>query len=128
MGQVVACAGCGAGVRVPPGSPAEWPAAGAAPGPPLAPPTNPRTAPNRAPRCSRLIYIVLAITLGGLGVHNFVAGRTGIAIAQLSINLSCILLLLCTVGLSAIGILGVYIWTLVEIVVVTEDGSGVPFN
>ena len=65
---------------------------------------------------TRLIYILLAIFLGGLGIHNFYAGYTKKAIIQL---------LCCTVGWALIipGIIG-FIWVLVDICTVTKDASG----
>ena len=65
---------------------------------------------------SRVTYILLGLFLGALGVHNFYAGRTGIAVAQL---------LICFTGIGAF-ITG--IWALIDIIVVTADGKGVPFK
>lgn len=67
---------------------------------------------------SRTIYVILAFFFGGLGIHNFYAGRTGCGIAQLLITLlSC-------------GFLSgiVWIWVLIEMFVVTRDGKGVPMR
>ena len=66
---------------------------------------------------SRLAYILLAIFLGPLGVHNFYAGYTGKGIAQLLISLI------------SFGFLApvVFIWNLVEICTVTKDAQGVDF-
>ncbi len=76
----------------------------------------PTPPPATAPK-SRLIYIILAIFLGTLGIHNFYAGYTGKGIAQLLLTL-----------LSA-GFLGliVFIWAIVEICTVDKDSNGVPF-
>ena len=35
----------------------------------------------------RIVYILLALLLGGLGIHNFYAGHTGRAVAQLLITI-----------------------------------------
>ena len=71
-----------------------------------------------APAVSRIAYILLALFLGGLGIHNFYAGYTGKGIAQLLLTvLSC--------GLFWIV---VFIWNLVEICAVTADSRGVPFS
>lgn len=70
------------------------------------------------PPKSRLIYILLAIFLGGLGIHNFYAGRMGSAVAQLLISLlSC-------------GILSpiTWIWAIIDIITVKTDGEGRPFT
>ncbi len=66
---------------------------------------------------SRIAYILLAIFLGPLGIHNFYAGYTGKGIAQLLISLI------------SFGFLApvVFIWNLVEICTVTKDAQGVDF-
>ena len=65
---------------------------------------------------SRVAYIVLALFLGGLGIHNFYAGRTGSGVCQL--------LLTVLLGWLVIPWLVVVVWNLVEICVVTTDGNG----
>lgn len=67
---------------------------------------------------SRLTYIVLALWLGITGMHNFYAGRTGKAIAQLLITLL------------SLGYLSffVFIWVAVEICTETKDAQGVDFT
>ena len=69
---------------------------------------------------SRLIYILLALFCGGLGIHNFYAGYTGKGLTQL---LLVVLLFWLIIPLLVVGI-----WVLVEIVTVTKDAKGVPFN
>lgn len=66
---------------------------------------------------TRMLYIILGIFLGGLGVHNFYAGRIGCGVAQLLISLL-------TLG---IGYPFVFIWVIIELCTVTKDGSGKPF-
>lgn len=68
---------------------------------------------------SRLIYILLALFLGGFGVHNFYAGYTGKGVAQL--------LLTIPFGILIFPLLIVLIWVIVDIVTVTKDASGVAF-
>lgn len=69
---------------------------------------------------SRLIYILLAIFLGGLGIHNFYAGYTKKAIIQL---------LCCTVGaLLIVPLIVGIIWVLVDICTVTKDADGKAFE
>lgn len=67
---------------------------------------------------SRVAYIILALFLGSLGVHNFYAGYTKKGIIQL-----CVTLVSC-------GFLGFAsaIWAIIEAVTVTQDASGVAFN
>lgn len=63
-----------------------------------------------------MIYILLAVFLGCLGIHNFYIGRTYLAILQL-------LLSVLTVGILA---LPVAIWTIVEACINTNDAWGRP--
>ena len=65
---------------------------------------------------SRGTYIILGILLGGLGIHNFYAGRYGAGAAQLIIML--------TLGWFGIGIVIVGIWIICELFAITEDGEG----
>ena len=67
---------------------------------------------------SRVAYIVLAIFLGELGIHNFYAGYAGRGVAQLLITILSFGLLF---WIS-------WIWALVELCVMTNDGRGVPFD
>jgi TM2 domain-containing membrane protein YozV len=72
------------------------------------------------PPKSRLAYILLALFLGGFGVHNFYAGYTGKGVAQLLL----FLLLIWTIVVP----LAIWIWTIVEMVTVTHDAQGVPMT
>ena len=67
------------------------------------------------PPKSRGIYIVLALFLGGLGVHNFYAGYNGRGAAQLVITL--------VTGLSG-GFFLVAIWAFVECFIINTDAYG----
>ncbi len=67
-----------------------------------------------APPKSRLAYILLAIFLGGFGIHNFYAGYKKTAVIQL-------LLTLLTCG---IGSIVSCIWAIVDAVTVTQDSDG----
>ena len=70
------------------------------------------------PAKSRMVFILLAVFLGSLGVHNFYAGRNTNGVIQLVITL---------VGMFfGLGI-GVWVWALIEAFTVTEDANGVPF-
>lgn len=75
--------------------------------------------PQKSSR-SRVAYILLALFLGGLGIHNFYAGRTGAGVVQLLLTLftSWLIFPLFIVGL----------WVLIEIFVVTTDGNGLRFS
>lgn len=67
---------------------------------------------------SRVAYIVLAIFLGELGIHNFYAGYAWRGVAQLLITILSFGLLF---WIS-------WIWALVELCVMTNDRRGVPFD
>ncbi|MBR5709495.1 MAG: DUF4339 domain-containing protein [Thermoguttaceae bacterium] len=97
-------------------------------------------APDKSPvgQISRINYILLALFLGQLGIHNFYAKRMDIAIAQLFIGLSNLVVLiivsfvsLATEGeggllfiIPAVIWLGLQIWAIVEMFIVTKDGIG----
>ena len=74
---------------------------------------------SETPAKQRIVYILLALFLGTLGVHNFYAGYTGKAITQLLITL---LLGWLVLPLAAVGI-----WAIVEMCTVTKDASGKAF-
>jgi TM2 domain-containing membrane protein YozV len=69
---------------------------------------------------SRLAYILLGVFLGGLGIHNFYAGYTGKAVAQLLITIFTFWLV--------VPILAVWIWVIYEVITVKQDANGVPFQ
>ena len=71
-----------------------------------------------ASRKSRVAYVLLAIFLGEIGVHNFYAGYIGRGIAQLLITILSFGLLFWVS----------WIWAIVELCVVSEDGNRVPFE
>ena len=64
----------------------------------------------------RLIYIILALFVGGFGIHNFYSGHIGKGIAKIILTL--------LVFTSFIA----WIWCIVEICTVKEDANGVPFK
>lgn len=108
------CTHCGAATGV--ATPAY--AAGAPPPPPNyghAPP-----AAGYAVQKSRVAYILLGLFLGGLGIHNFYAGYAGRGVAQLLITL--------LIGWLIVPLVAVGIWVIVEVITVTRDAQGVPFN
>lgn len=69
---------------------------------------------------SRIGYILLGLFLGGLGIHNFYAGYTGKAVAQLLITL--------LVGWLVFPLIIVGIWVLVDVCTVTKDAQGNIFS
>jgi TM2 domain-containing membrane protein YozV len=74
-------------------------------------------AQGRRPK-SRATYIVLGIIFGALGVHNFYAGYTGRAVAQLCLSV---------LTLFYLGVIS-WIWAIVEICIVDKDSAGIKFN
>lgn len=78
---------------------------------------TPLVAPATAPR-SRFVYILLALFLGGFGLHNFYAGRVLSGLLQLACFAAAMLL----GNLIALIVLGV--WLLGEIVLVSRDANG----
>ncbi len=78
---------------------------------------------------SRLIYVLLAIFLGRLGIHNFYIGYHEKAITQIVIFL--LPSILWDVDDNPIPILAriaVYIWNIVEIFTVKADAAGRPMR
>lgn len=67
---------------------------------------------------SRLAYILLGVFLGSLGIHNFYAGYTGKAVAQLLITV---------LSGSILGLIS-YIWAIIDVCTVTRDAQGVAFT
>lgn len=83
---------------------------------PTVAPTAAQTVFVQPPKKTRFVYIILALFLGGLGIHNFYAGRIGSAVAQLLISLFT--------GWLLFPLLIVGIWALIEACVVSTDGNG----
>lgn len=69
-------------------------------------------------RCGRGRYIALAVLLGPLGIHNFVAGYRVRGLIQLGLSVASLGLLSPVVAL----------WALGECAAVTRDGDGVAFS
>jgi TM2 domain-containing membrane protein YozV len=67
---------------------------------------------STAPK-TRLTYILLALFLGGLGVHNFYSGHTKHGVIKLVLLIAC-----------GLGLLVNPIWSIVEIITVKQDAQG----
>ena len=63
---------------------------------------------------SKMTAGLLGILLGEFGVHNFYLGYTKKAVIQVCVSGACILLSCCSAGLTLLGVLGMWIWGLVE--------------
>jgi TM2 domain-containing membrane protein YozV/DNA-directed RNA polymerase subunit RPC12/RpoP len=89
-------------------------------GSPIAPPvTTQSPAPQPlfvVPFKSRGIYIILGLLLGGLGIHNFYAGRNTSGLLQLLITI--------LTGWLIVPLIVVYVWIIVELFTVDTDGQG----
>ena len=85
---------------------------------------------------SRTPYIILAIALGGIGIHNFYAHRYGRGGGQIALNFLAWALIFggtanTNGGLMVVGLvaaLSLSIWILIDIVTVTQDGDGRAFS
>ena len=68
---------------------------------------------------SRTVYVLLAIFLGMLGIHNFYAGYTARACLQLAMTLF--------LGFLGFPLMIVVIWVIIEILAVKKDAAGLDF-
>lgn len=68
-------------------------------------------------RRNRGVYIILAILLGTLGIHNFYAGRLAQGAIQLVLTL--------TLGWFVVPWIVVALWAIAEAITVKTDGKGV---
>jgi TM2 domain-containing membrane protein YozV len=109
-----------AGLPVPPPTPNQSPAT----------PPYQNTPTNHHPEAKdRVAYVLLAIFLGELGIHNFYAGYTNRAVLQL---VACIvgipIIALVTCGIGLVLYLALWIWNIIEACTVTQDANGVRFK
>lgn len=82
--------------------------------------TSAKVQPQSVNAKSRISYILLGIFLGCLGIHNFYAGYTGRAVAQLLITLFA--------GWLIISWFAVWIWCIIEVCAVRVDAHGIKFD
>lgn len=80
---------------------------------------NNATTPKKSD-CNRVVYVILALFLGTIGIHNLYARRIGTAIAQFLITIFT--------GWLIVPLLAVWIWNIVEMCAVTTDGKGLEFS
>ena len=133
------CPGCGSPVTpVPPQGqvPGQVPPQGQYAPPPqgqYAPPPQYGQAPGQVPpqgqvkAKKRIVYQLLALFFGQLGIHNFYAGRIAIAVIQLVITIVGNIIAIAVLDASG-GVGPVLIWALIEIFAVKKDGRGIPMK
>ena len=76
--------------------------------------------PGTSAAKSRLAFVLLGFFLGQFGIHNFYAGYTAKAVAQLLITV--------LTGWLILPLIAVWIWALVEICTVKQDAARVQFS
>ena len=90
---------------------------------PVPPPSPVAVPPSLNPEAKdRIAYVLLALFLGGLGVHNFYAGYNKTGVIQLLLVLPGAFLT-CGISLIVVGI-----WVIIEACTVTKDANGVSFK
>ncbi len=95
---------------------------------PLPPPPIPGPIVSNTSK-ERVAYVLLAVFLGHLGIHNFYAGYTSRAVFQLIACLAIIpFLALCSCGVGLILYFPLWIWVVIEACTVTKDANGVDFK
>ena len=87
---------------------------------PLPPPPLPSTLKSGAK--TRVLYVVLAVFLGSVGIHNFYAGYNQNGIIQLVVSLTTGFL---TCGISSFAM---WVWAIIEACTITQDASGAEFK
>jgi TM2 domain-containing membrane protein YozV len=88
------------------------------PTPPSAVPSYPMPVQGNQNAKDRVAYILLAVFIGHLGIHNFFAGYTSRGVIQLVI----------TIVTCGIGGIATWIWAIIEAITVTKDANGVDFK
>ncbi len=88
------------------------------PTPPSAVPSYPMPVQGNHNAKDRVAYILLAVFIGHLGIHNFFAGYTSRGVIQLVI----------TIVTCGIGGIATWIWAIIEAITVTKDANGVDFK
>ena len=82
---------------------------------------------------SKLTAGLLGLFFGGFGVHNFYLGYIGRAVAQLVIQIICVILTGCTAGFLFPLIMITPTWSLIESIMIfaggiKKDGKGIPLK
>lgn len=69
---------------------------------------------------SRAVYIILAVFLGGFGIHNFYIGRNRAGMFQLFITLF--------LGWLIFPMIVIFIWVIKDILTITKDSRGIKLS
>jgi len=88
---------------------------------PLPPPPLPGAKPT-SPAKDRVIYVLLAVFLGSIGIHNFFAGYNRNGIIQLVVSLTTGII---TCGISSFAM---WVWAIIEACTIKCDANGVNFK
>ncbi|NLF93452.1 MAG: TM2 domain-containing protein [Oligosphaeraceae bacterium] len=91
-------------------------------GPAALPPPSPAIeALRHSPPKNYVVFIVLAIFLGGLGIHNFYAGYNDRGLAEL-----VVWLILTVISCGFLGII-CWVYVIIDIINTKQDAAGRPF-
>lgn len=127
QGKTGKCYGCGGPISVPfvqaapiSATPQAYVQAAPIPGMPQGPhvPGAPQVLLVRQAK-TRFIYVLLGLFFGLFGVHNFYAGYSGRAFAQLLITVFLFWLI--------IPLICVGVWVVVDLIITTQDSTGQAF-
>ncbi len=87
------------------------------------------TAPkHRKPRCSRLVYIILGLFVGALGIHNFAAGFVLRGLIEMFFFFGAVCAGVLVAPLGILLILGLWVVILLELAFQTKDANGVEMS
>jgi hypothetical protein len=75
---------------------------------------------------SRVLYIVLGVVVGMLGVHNFLAKQQKPGMIKLGVSLGGFVLSF-FFSIFGLAIAAMWIWAIYEVITIKADGNGVAF-
>ena len=74
--------------------------------------------------CSRGIYIIIGLLLGGIGAHNFYAGHHSVGALQLGMGVFTWVLFAAESEMGFLAAILLAIWIISDLLRVDEDGQG----
>ncbi len=80
------------------------------------------------PRCSRLVYIILGLFTGFLGIHNFAAGFIGRGLFEMFLTFVAICSGALIAPFGAVLLLGLAFMILLELAFQTKDANGIEMS